>query len=326
MARTDDGWVDHLKLRLPTFWHFVVQRFKRGERYGLDFTLAFVVIVIALFVFLELVEGAVTESSLQSLDTALQSFMSQILTEGMTERVVFITDLGGTRGTTIGVVLVGIPLLLIRRWWSLFGLVFATAGGGLVVLGLKALFSRARPAEMVIEAGGYAFPSGHAFSAMVFFGYLIYLAHKHFRSAPLQALTTILAFSLIVLIGLSRVYLNVHWLTDVLGGFIAGIAWLVLSILIVRHVEWPGRRVGRRRPGHRQSVHHGHDDPARSERGGVKPGDGELAKPSEAGRGEPDRDDLDHEQSGRSEPRQPSRGEPGRSNPDHDEPSRDQPG
>lgn len=265
MPPPQDGWVDRLQRRLPAFWHFLVQRFRHGERYGLDFTLAFVVIVAALWVFLEIVEGAVTASDLQQLDTRIQTIMSAILTPELTEVVVFITDIGGTRGTVIGVVVVGVPLLIRRRWWSVFGLVFASGGGGLIVLGLKTLFARARPDDPVITAGGYAFPSGHAFSAMVFFGYLIYLAHRHFRSPFLQAVTTIFCFSMIVLIGTSRVYLNVHWLTDVLGGFLAGLAWLVLSILIVRHVEWPRRaKIRREKDGEGRSRHAGPDNPTAS--------------------------------------------------------------
>lgn len=241
MPSSEDGWISHVKRRLLAFWHFLLARFSHGERYGLDVTLAFIAITITLWIFLVLVEGVITQSDLHALDEAMQEFLANIPTPQLTRFVTFITDLGGTRGTVIGVFIVGIPLLLRRRWWSAFGLVFATAGGGAVVLGLKAFFARARPTESLIDVGGYAFPSGHAFTAMVFFGYLIYLSHRHFRSSVAQVLTTIFSFSMIMLIGLSRVYLNVHWLTDVMGGFVAGIAWLVLSILIVRHVEWPHR-------------------------------------------------------------------------------------
>ena len=214
-------------------------RFKHGERYGLDFTLAFVTIVAAMWGFVVIIDAAVTETELYVLDSRIQSIMSSILTPTVTEYMVFITNIGGTRGTVIGVLAVGLPLLFTRRWWSLFGLVFATAGGGILIWGLKLFFARARPVETVIHAGGYAFPSGHAFAAMVFFGYLIHLAFRHSRLHGLQILVTLLGSAMIFLVGSSRVYLNVHWLTDVVGGWIAGFAWLLISILIVRHIEWP---------------------------------------------------------------------------------------
>lgn len=227
--------------RVPAFWHFVVQRFKHGEQYGLDFTLAFLAVGAAMWGFIEIMETAVTEAELNQLDARIQAIMGSLLTPEVTEFMVFITNLGGTRSTVVGVLLVGIPLLFLRRWWSLFGLVFATAGGGLILWGLKLFFQRARPVETVIDVGGYAFPSGHAFAAMVFFGYLIHLSFRHFRIPAIQIVATLLGSAMIFLIGSSRVYLNVHWLTDVVGGWIAGFAWLLLSITIVRHIEWPRR-------------------------------------------------------------------------------------
>lgn len=239
MNNPDSNIRERLRRRLPTLWSFILQRFKHGERYGLDLTLAFLAIVGALWIFVELVDLAVTETELYHLDRQIQVLMSGVLTPAVVEFVAFITDLGGTRGTIIGVLLVGIPLLLTRRWWSLFGLLFTTAGGGLVLWGLKLFFQRARPAESFIEVGGFAFPSGHAFAAMAFFGYLVYLAFRHFRHDVPRIGVTVISLIMILLIGSSRVFLNVHWLTDVVGGYVAGFAWLILSIVIIRHVEWP---------------------------------------------------------------------------------------
>lgn len=247
MADSDRGLMQR---RLQALWRFFLARFKHGQRYGLDFTLAFLGILGAMWVFAVIVDAAVTEDHLNSIDAYMQQVALRLQRDSLTEWVVFITDLGGTRGTVIGVIVVGIPLLLWRRWWSLFGLVFATAGGGLVVLGLKEFFARARPVEQVVHAGGYAFPSGHAFAAMVFFGYLIYLGHRHLRLVILRVVLTVICCMMIFLIGASRVYLNVHWVTDVAGGFLAGFAWLILSILIVRHVEWP-QRYGLKRAKHK---------------------------------------------------------------------------
>lgn len=235
------GIDERVRRRLPALRAFVVQRFKHGERYGLDFTLAFLAIFSAMWIFLEIVDTAVTESELYYLDQQIQLFMSNLFSPTVTEYIVFITDIGGTRGTAIGVILVGIPLLLTRRWWSLFGLVFTTGGGGLLLWGLKLIFQRARPTEAAIDVGGYAFPSGHAFAATAFFGYLLYLTYRHFRHDVVRIGATIFCFVMIILIGTSRVFLNVHWLTDVMGGYLSGFAWLVTSILIVRHVEWPHR-------------------------------------------------------------------------------------
>ncbi len=222
---------------MPAFQRFVEQRFERGERYGLGLTLSFVVIAAGLWGFLTIAEDVFSQSDLYEIDFRVQEVVRTLLSEELTEWVVFITNLGGTRGTIISALILAGVLLFRRRWWALFGLVLASGGGGLVILGLKLLFQRARPVETVIEVGGYAFPSGHAFAAMVFYGYVIYLAWRLVKSVFLRIVITIPAFLMILFIGTSRVYLNVHWLTDVLGGYVSGFVWLTASIFLIHMIE-----------------------------------------------------------------------------------------
>jgi len=102
-------------------------------------------------------------------------------------------------------------------------LLLAVAGGQVVVYGLKALFHRARP-EAAFASLGYSFPSGHAFTAAALYGMLAYWLS---RAAPRRrASVWAVAASLILLIGFSRVYLSVHYATDVAAGYAAGLFWL----------------------------------------------------------------------------------------------------
>jgi len=103
------------------------------------------------------------------------------------------------------------------------GLLLAAAGGQGVVYGLKALFHRARP-EAAFASLGYSFPSGHAFAAMTLYGMLAYWL---VRAAPRhREWVWSGAIILILLIGFSRVYLGVHYASDVAAGFAAGLPWL----------------------------------------------------------------------------------------------------
>lgn len=100
----------------------------------------------------------------------------------------------------------------------------AVAGGQGVVYGLKALFQRARP-EPIFASLGYSFPSGHSFAAVTIYGFLAYwLTHSGF--GPRRLWIWIGAVWLIGLIGFSRIYLGVHYASDVLAGFAAGWPWL----------------------------------------------------------------------------------------------------
>ena len=88
----------------------------------------------------------------------------------------------------------------------------------------------------LVMAYGYSFPSGHAFSAMMIYGFFMYLIWGMGQLRIAKLMLLFVSIFLIFLVGLSRVYLNVHWLTDVLGGYAAGFAWLVFSIVMVNTI------------------------------------------------------------------------------------------
>ena len=114
---------------------------------------------------------------------------------------------------------------------------FASAVGGLVVRGLKLLFARDRPLDQVIPAEGYSFPSGHAFASTVFYGMMVYLVWRLTERPWARAGAAVGGVTVIAAVGLSRVYLNVHYFSDVVGGWLAGSAWLVACLLLIDVVE-----------------------------------------------------------------------------------------
>lgn len=95
---------------------------------------------------------------------------------------------------------------------------------------LKHTFQRIRPINKIVEETGYSFPSGHSMIALSFYGFLIYMIYKS-NIKYKKTLITILSI-LILLIGISRIYLNVHYPTDVIGGFSLSLAYLLLFIEI----------------------------------------------------------------------------------------------
>lgn len=218
-------------------WPFLKRRFGRGHRYGIGFTLALVAIGGALWAFLEVVDAIADQETLYDLDFKVRQALEFVVSPERTEWVVRVTDVGGVPFTTGLVAAFALVLLFRRRWWPLVQLVFTTAGGALLIVALKALFHRARPVEKLVPASGYSFPSGHSFMAMSFYGVLVYLVWRTSWPLPVRILAVLFGTVMVLLIGASRVYLGVHWLTDVLGGFSAGLIWLVASVFIVRVVE-----------------------------------------------------------------------------------------
>ncbi len=102
----------------------------------------------------------------------------------------------------------------------------------------KGIYQRPRPLDPYLEsAKGFSFPSGHTLNSLVFFGLIIYSLWKYAGNKSLRIWGTFLLILLILAIGLSRIYLRVHYASDVLGGLSLGLSWLILSVFLFGFLE-----------------------------------------------------------------------------------------
>jgi len=114
--------------------------------------------------------------------------------------------------------------------------------GGMVGTAFSLLMSKMlvlspRPTNGLITETGYSFPSGHITSGIVFFGLLAYFAWHIWNSSKTRRATVMLFLVTIALVGFDRIYLNVHWVSDVMGGCLLGTFWLMFSILVLDYWE-----------------------------------------------------------------------------------------
>ena len=188
-----------------------------------------IIFVILLILFIALVLLIKTNKTL-TIDSITYTFISKnIISKTLTPIVNFITNLGGVIYFII--ISVGALILVKNRKISL-AISLNIALGALLNKVVKHLIQRERPTEEIrlIEESGFSFPSGHSAVSMIFYGFMIYLVSKYIKNKYLKLFFTILLSALIMLIGLSRVYLGVHYITDVLGGFLIGVMFLIVYI------------------------------------------------------------------------------------------------
>ena len=195
--------------------------------------LKWIVCILSLTIFLILGYLIKTKNDLY-LDNVIYSFISKFINTNLTHIIKIITFLGSAAFVITVTVL---ALLLIKN--KRIGLFMSI---DLIVITifqyiLKPTFSRLRPVGInLIEETNYSFPSGHSLTAMAFYGFIIYLIYK--SNLKYKKLLITLLSILILLIGLSRVYLGVHFITDVLGGFTFSVFYLILFIeLTKKHIK-----------------------------------------------------------------------------------------
>jgi membrane-associated phospholipid phosphatase len=170
---------------------------------------------------------------LVSVDGAVVAWLHTNATGFVTTLLSAVTRLGDTQVLVTVTVPAVLALLLRRRVAHAALTAAALAGGEALNWALKAAFERPRPSfsDPLATAAGFSFPSGHAMISMTVYGALAFVTAASVRSRRAQLLVLISATLLISAVDFSRIYLGVHYASDVLAGYIAGLAWLALCAL-----------------------------------------------------------------------------------------------
>jgi undecaprenyl-diphosphatase len=184
-----------------------------------------------------LVDGIAEERGLFVLDHAVFAQLRASRQGWLDVAMIDITELGGARVSVAVGVAVFAWLAWRRAWAAAAYWAVALLGARACVVALKFGLQRHRPASIYSGLESYSFPSGHATSSMVTYGFLAFLVclRQPWRvRVPVLALTTVA----VTAIGLSRLYLGMHWLSDVAAGFVLGLAWIALlgTAYITLHV------------------------------------------------------------------------------------------
>lgn len=189
------------------------------------------------------------ESVLSAIDQPIQQLLRGTLTPEKTIFFKYFTKFGNT-ATIAFLFIISFLVLYIKlkdkvaSYWLAINTVLISGIGN---LSLKYLFNRPRPSvEHLVAAKHASFPSGHAMGSMLFYGTLILLAYKYIDHKSMRLVIQITLGIIILLIGASRIYLGVHYPTDILGGYLLGGAWLMFSYPYFKTYDFIQRFEGKR--------------------------------------------------------------------------------
>ena len=212
---------------------FIKDRFRVGERYGIGLTVGVACFFLSILSFAAIVDSFSEKGTFFQLDLRINTYLIREANPGLTGFLGIITYLGSIYLVVMVAVIVGVILFIRKNWWRLLALFLAVGIGQAVLNVLKVVFQRPRPkTEMFVFS--YSFPSGHVFSATVLYGFCIYLTFRFINNPVIKWTVSALLVLLILLIGFSRIYLGVHWLSDTLAGYVTGFAWLLFCIFLAK--------------------------------------------------------------------------------------------
>ena len=209
----------------------IKQAFSPEGTLGLYLLIGFIVLLFSSAIFGAIASDVAGNETIVRFDVAIEAAIHANTNPGLVQGMI-ILSLAGSQLIVIAAIVLGAFLALRRNWRDLLLLIVAVGGEELVNILFKNAFNRPRPvfSDPLALAAGFSFPSGHAMGSMVFYGLIAYFLMR--RSKPiLERIMIVLTAALIVsIIGFSRVYLGLHYPSDVLGGYSAGLAWLAFTI------------------------------------------------------------------------------------------------
>ncbi|WP_366293957.1 phosphatase PAP2 family protein [Paenibacillus sp. AN1007] len=188
---------------------------------------------------------SISDNQIHRFDAVLIDRIQGMESPGMTQFMQFFTWIGSElQVVVITVIVMFVLYAFLRHRSELLFLASVLAGSTLLNTVIKLVFQRARPTiNRIIEVSGYSFPSGHSMAAFSLYGGLAFLIWKHIPSFAGRVCMIAASAAFILMIGISRIYLGVHYPSDIVGGYFLSGCWLFTCIWFYRrHLQRLSRR------------------------------------------------------------------------------------
>lgn len=238
--------VDWVRSRYPRQCRFVGRRFAPGEAAGLTLTVGAAAVLALGVGFEQMLDSVLESDGVTTIDRPVLHFLATHRQPWSITVAQVITDIGSPLGVAVTGLLVGLVLAVLRRsWLPLLIAVLGGAGIAVINTAVKRLVSRSRPPQLTAVLGehGFSFPSGHTTGTTAVWLLLAWMiGHWVIGRRAGRVMVWTGALLMVAAVGLTRIYLGVHFLSDVLAGWALGAAWAVTVALVA--TVWEHARFG----------------------------------------------------------------------------------
>jgi len=197
-------------------------------------------IIAAIFLFLFLIVAFMTSGTQGFLIDETVAYWADQNTTSFTNAIMkYASFIGSSEVVLLVTIIIGLVLLVKRKWRNLFFFFTLSVGGVVLNLFLKMVIQRARPGDEVsyievfnfnLEIQSYSFPSGHTMRATILFLFLMYLSYQFMKNTTTKVVSYIIYIILIFAVALSRIMLDAHYVTDIAGALLISVSWFFICL------------------------------------------------------------------------------------------------
>jgi len=218
------------------FFVFLQKRLDKNNFYGLPLTLLSLALIYVLGLFGGIIEDIINSDVIVSADIRVANLLTIFRNTELTTFFFWITLLGKSKIILLFTIATISVLWLWKKQSYIIPLLISVAGSAIFTFIGKIIFHRARPDVAIYHESSFSFPSGHATIAIAFYGFLTYLLIRNSKKWRYKINIFFASFIMVLLIGFSRLYLGVHYVSDIWGGYLAGSIWLIIAISLSEYL------------------------------------------------------------------------------------------
>ena len=224
--------------RHKKIFQFIKKRTDKNNFFGLPLTLLSIALLYTISLLGGVMENIINSDIIVSADIRTANLLAVFRDAGLIQFFVWATLLGKWQIIIIFTITALLVLWLWKKQYYLFPLLLSIIGSETFISIGKTIFHRPRPKLAVYAEQSFSFPSGHAAIAVAFYGFLTYILIKNTKQWKRKVNIFFITLGLVILIGFSRLYLGVHYLSDIWGGYLVGIIWLIIAVSLSEYLSY----------------------------------------------------------------------------------------